>query len=56
MAQPVIHPLTLTIPGDAYLLQLRALGAWWNLGSSALEPGLLLGSAPGLPTLRESGL
>jgi hypothetical protein len=25
-----------------YLLQLRVLGAWWRLGSSALEPPLLL--------------
>ena len=25
-----------------YLLQLRVLGAWWCLGSSALEPSLLL--------------
>jgi len=25
-----------------YLLQLRVLGAWWCLGSSALEPYLLL--------------
>ncbi len=25
-----------------YLLQLRVLGAWWRLGSSALEPYVLL--------------
>jgi len=29
-------------PEQSYLLQLRVLGAWWRLGSSALEPYLLL--------------
>jgi len=29
-------------PEQWYLLQLRVLGAWWCLGSSALEPHLLL--------------
>ena len=29
-------------PEQWYLLQLRVLGAWWRLGSSALEPYLLL--------------
>jgi len=32
-----------------YLLQLRVLGAWWRLGSSALEPYLLLRHAEELP-------
>ncbi|HEV2751354.1 MAG TPA: hypothetical protein VGV12_12605 [Gemmatimonadales bacterium] len=52
-----ILPLTVRLPDDAYLLQLRALGAWWNLGSSVLEPQLLLryGQAR-LRTLREAGL
>ena len=29
-------------PEQWYLLRLRVLGAWWCLGSSALEPYLLL--------------
>src|SRR5881628_3389753 len=29
-------------PEQWYLVQLRVLGAWWRLGSSALEPYLLL--------------
>src|SRR2546430_16384053 len=35
-----------------HLLQLRVLGAWWCLGSSALEPYLLLrySRGPGQPT------
>jgi hypothetical protein len=32
-----------------YLLQLRVLGAWWCLGSSALEPYLLLQYLPAPP-------
>ncbi|HKC40514.1 MAG TPA: hypothetical protein VKC15_13305 [Gemmatimonadales bacterium] len=27
---------------DQYLRQLRALGAWWRVGSSALEPQRLI--------------
>jgi hypothetical protein len=34
------------IPADRYFQQLRALGAWWRLGSSALQPHLLLASIP----------
>jgi hypothetical protein len=30
---------------DRYFQQLRVLGAWWRLGSSALEPQLLAESA-----------
>jgi hypothetical protein len=29
---------------DRYIQQLRALGAWWRIGSSALEPQLLVAS------------
>jgi hypothetical protein len=33
-----------TIPTDRYFQQLRALGAWWRLGSSVVEPQLLVAS------------
>jgi hypothetical protein len=33
-------------PAQWYLLRLRVLGAWWCLGSSALEPYLLLQYLP----------
>jgi hypothetical protein len=33
-----------TIPTDRYFQQLRALGAWWRLGSSVVEPQLLVQS------------
>jgi len=36
-------------PEQWYLLQLRVLGAWWCLGSSALEPYLLLQYSPAPP-------
>src|SRR6267154_6698992 len=32
------------VPTDLYLQQLRALGAWWRLGSSVLRPQLLVES------------
>ncbi len=35
---------TKNVPTDLYLQQLRALGAWWRLGSSALRPQLLVES------------
>jgi hypothetical protein len=35
---------TKSVPTDRYLQQLRALGAWWRLGSSALRPQLLVES------------
>jgi hypothetical protein len=35
---------TKNVPTDLYLQQLRALGAWWRLGSSALGPQLLVES------------
>lgn len=31
-----------TVPPDRYLRQLRVLGAWWSLGSSAVEQQLLV--------------
>jgi hypothetical protein len=34
------------IPADRYFQRLRALGAWWRLGSSVLEPQLLVASIP----------
>jgi hypothetical protein len=37
---------TKTMPADRELQQLRVLGAWWRLGSSALEPRLLVDAAP----------
>jgi len=41
----------------AYLRRLHAVGAWWCLGSSAVEPRLLLEYAPAcLPDLYEAGL
>lgn len=32
----------MTTTDEKYLRQLRVLGAWWRLGSSALDPRLLL--------------
>jgi len=44
-------------PDAPYLQQLRALGAWWCLGSSALEPALLTRyTRPTLAPLRRAGL
>ena len=34
--------LTLTLPEPAYLGYLRVLAAWWCLGSSAVQPQLLI--------------
>lgn len=36
------NTIQLSIPAYVYLQQLRALGAWWKLGSSALDPDLLI--------------
>lgn len=36
---------SVNIPAYVYLQRLRALGAWWRLGSSALDPGLLIQDA-----------
>ncbi len=34
------------VSSDRYFRQLRALGAWWRVGSSVLEPQLLVESIP----------
>jgi len=38
----MVATITLSLPNDAYQARLRALAAWWCLGSSALEPQLLM--------------
>ena len=38
LATPAV---TVSLPRDGYLQELRAIGAWWCLGSSALEPRML---------------
>jgi len=49
--------LTVTLPDEAYLRRLHVLGAWWSLGSSALEPRLLLQEARApAAVLYEAGL
>lgn len=49
--------ITVTVSDESYTRRLHALGAWWCLGSSAVEPRLLLQYAPApLPGLREAGL
>jgi hypothetical protein len=35
---------TKTVPAQRYFQQLRALGAWWRMGSSVLGPQLLVES------------
>jgi hypothetical protein len=48
---------TMILPLDSYLHRLRTLAAWWSLGSSALEPHLLMRYAPVTRSgLREAGL
>jgi|GEM_PF-3930219 hypothetical protein len=49
--------VTVSLPDELYLRRLRALGAWWCLGSSALDPWLLAQYVPlRLSALREAGL
>jgi hypothetical protein len=49
--------IDLTLPRDTYLHRLRTLAAWWSLGSSALEPRVLMRYAPApLSGVREAGL
>jgi len=53
------QPMTLTVylPTQLYEQRLRALAAWWCLGSSALRPDLLLAAGPVPPAdLRAAGL
>ena len=49
--------ITVNLSDQSYERRLRALGAWWCLGSSALEPQLLLQYEAVRPTeLRVAGL
>ena len=49
--------VVVSMPDEIYLARLRALGAWWCLGSSALEPRVLMQYAPApLASLYEVGL
>jgi hypothetical protein len=49
--------VVVSVPDEIYLARLRALGAWWCLGSSALVPSTLMQYAPVAPTfLYEAGL
>lgn len=52
-----VPAIVVSMPNEIYLARLRALGAWWCLGSSALEPGTLMQYAPVAPSLLyEAGL
>ena len=52
----VAATLTVHLPDGAYFLRLRALGAWWRLGSSAIEPRFLTEyAAEPLTVIREAG-
>ena len=49
--------ITLNLSDVLYQRRLRVLGAWWSLGSSAVEPELLVQSEPvGPADLRSAGL
>ena len=49
--------ITVYVPTQLYERRLRALAAWWCLGSSAIEPQLLMQYAPVSPAdLRVAGL
>jgi len=49
--------LTVYLPTQLYERRLRALAAWWCLGSSALRPELLMAAEPVPPVgLRAAGL
>jgi len=53
----MVAPITGHLPDQAYEERLRALAAWWCLGSSALEPQLLMQYFPVPPAdLRVAGL
>ena len=41
--------LVVSMPNEIYLARLRALGAWWCLGSSLLDPRLLMQYMPAAP-------
>jgi hypothetical protein len=49
--------ISVIMPQDSYLHRLRALAAWWSLGSSGLEPQVLMRYTPvTLPGRREAEL
>jgi hypothetical protein len=53
----VTGTISLSMPRDPYLHRLRALAAWWSLGSSGLEPQVLMRYAPVTRSgIREAGL
>jgi hypothetical protein len=53
----MVATINLSVPDELYEQRLRALAAWWCLGSSALEPQLLVQFAPVPPSeLRSVGL
>jgi hypothetical protein len=53
----MIATTNLSVPDELYEQRLRGLAAWWCLGSSALEPQLLVQFAPVAPAqLRTAGL
>ena len=53
----VTAAITVSMPPDPYLQRLRALAAWWCLGSSTLAPAVLMRYAPApLSGIREAGL
>jgi hypothetical protein len=57
MLQPATSTLSVHLPQSVYLLRLRALGAWWRLGSSAIEPRLLTEyELEPVRVIREAGL
>jgi hypothetical protein len=45
----VTRALVVSAPNEIYLARLRGLGAWWCLGSSILEPALLMQYTPPAP-------
>ena len=45
-AAPPNDTLTVSVAEEVYLQRLRGLGAWWLLGSSAVEPLFLVHYAP----------
>jgi hypothetical protein len=45
-----------TLSADQYLRQLRALGAWWRVGSSVLEPQQLMESVIDYPLAGHGGV
>jgi hypothetical protein len=53
----MIATMNLSVTDQLYEQRLRALAAWWCLGSSALEPQLLVEFGPVPPArLRVAGL